>query len=231
MDLSEVARKQQEELDLMLAMKLQEGLYQEEEFKHKPPSLPATYLPPFSHHPEFVRQKHETNIPPTPECVKRITADMKEVISSKNRYLNISPDENDITHIQALIIGPPDTPYAHGFFHFDMLFPHDYPWKPPKVQLYDFWIQKKSCFSDIFFRITTDNGGVRFNPNLYANGKVCLSILGTWSGPGWTQVQTLLSTLLSIQSLMNATPYHNEPGFEFVFILKQKFGCYGLCQL
>ncbi len=55
---------------------------------------------------------------------------------------------------------------------------------------------------------------MRFNPNLYSNGKVCLSILGTWSGPGWSPVQTLSSVLMSIQSLMTENPYHNEPGFE-----------------
>lgn len=33
-------------------------------------------------------------------------------------------------------------------------------------------------------------------------------------GPGWSQVQTMLSTLLSIQSLMNSKPYHNEPGYD-----------------
>lgn len=64
--------------------------------------------------------------------------------------------------------------------------------------------------------VTTANGTVRFNPNLYSNGKVCLSILGTWSGPSWTSVQTMNSTLISIQSLMNYAPYHNEPGFEAV---------------
>jgi ubiquitin-conjugating enzyme E2 Z len=61
---------------------------------------------------------------------------------------------------------------------------------------------------------TTDNGQVRFNPNLYADGKVCLSILGTWNGPGWTPVQTLGSVLLSVLSLMNSAPYHNEPGYS-----------------
>jgi len=30
--------------------------------------------------------------------------------------------------------------------------------------------------------IKIGGGSVRFNPNLYASGKVCLSILGTWSG-------------------------------------------------
>ena len=57
-------------------------------------------------------------------------------------------------------------------------------------------------------------GNVRFNPNLYACGKVCLSILGTWSGPGWTSCLTLSTVLLSIQSLMNENPITNEPGFE-----------------
>ena len=58
--------------------------------------------------------------------------------------------------------------------------------------------------------MTTGGGAVRFNPNLYRNGKVCLSILGTWSGPGWSPVQSISSVLLSIQSLMNTKPYHNE---------------------
>lgn len=193
-------KKKQFDLDVLVALELQEQLYQEELLK--PPTPPASYtLPSFStnsHHSLFHHQKPDVNrAPPTPECIKRITSDIKEIIQSKNRYIFVVPDEEDITHVQALIVGPPDTPYAHGFFHFDLIFPHDYPWQPPKVQL-----------------ITTDSGRVRFNPNLYANGKVCLSILGTWSGPGWTQVQTMLSTLLSIQSLMNSKPYHNEPGFE-----------------
>lgn len=62
--------------------------------------------------------------------------------------------------------------------------------------------------------MTTGGGTVRFNPNLYKNGKVCLSILGTWSGPGWSPANTLASCLMSIQSLLGEKPYHNEPGYE-----------------
>ena len=39
----------------------------------------------------------------------------------------------------------------------------------------------------------------------------------TWSGPSWSPAQSLSSVLISIQSLMNEKPYHNEPGFEQVF--------------
>ena len=43
----------------------------------------------------------------------------------------------------------------------------------------------------------------RLNPNLYENGKVCLSLLGTWSGPGWDpDSSTLLQLLVSVQGLV-----------------------------
>ena len=56
----------------------------------------------------------------------------------------------------------------------------------------------------------------RLNPNLYDDGKVCLSLLGTWSGPGWVPNQsTILQVLLSIQALILVdAPFFNEPGFE-----------------
>jgi len=61
---------------------------------------------------------------------------------------------------------------------------------------------------------------VRFNPNLYSDGKVCLSLLGTWHGEGWTPPtasssgSTILQVLVSIQSIiMVAKPYFNEPGY------------------
>ena len=109
----------------------------------------------------------------------------------------VLPDEEDMTKIHAVITGPSDTPYEGGFFYFTLQCPPNYPAAPPKVTLH-----------------TTGGGRVRFNPNLYRNGKVCLSILGTWTGPGWSSVLTLVQVLLSIQSLMNDKPYHNEPGLE-----------------
>ncbi|KAG2354905.1 ubiquitin-conjugating enzyme/RWD-like protein [Suillus spraguei] len=47
------------------------------------------------------------------------------------------------------------------------------------------------------------------------DGKVCLSLLGTWSGPGWVSGKsTLLQVLISIQSMIPCEePYLNEPGW------------------
>jgi ubiquitin-protein ligase len=53
---------------------------------------------------------------------------------------------------------------------------------------------------------TTGGGRVRFNPNLYKDGKVCLSLLGTWSGAKgemWEPaVSTMLQVIVSVQSLI-----------------------------
>jgi hypothetical protein len=64
--------------------------------------------------------------------------------------------------------------------------------------------------------LTTGNGTVRFSPNLYSDGKVCLSLLNTWSGPKWnSNHSSLLQVLVSIQGLILGVehPYYLEPGY------------------
>lgn len=82
-----------------------------------------------------------------------------------------------------MITGPVDTPYEHGLFVFDVRLPQDYPASPP-----------------LFHYLSQCSG--RLNPNLYEDGKVCVSLLGTWSGRGsevWTSKSNVLQVLVSIQ--------------------------------
>ncbi|XP_029637353.1 baculoviral IAP repeat-containing protein 6 isoform X1 [Octopus sinensis] len=111
-------------------------------------------------------------------------------------------DEDRLDIMKVLITGPADTPYANGCFEFDVYFPQDYPISPPFINLE-----------------TTGNHSVRFNPNLYNDGKVCLSVLNTWHGrpeEKWNpQTSSFLQVLVSIQSLILVSePYFNEPGYE-----------------
>jgi len=134
----------------------------------------------------------------------RIQKDIREVNSitaPDNPPIFAEPVGDKLDHVEALVIGPPDTPYSFGFFKFDLRFSPTYPNVPPKVLI-----------------TTTDQSRTRFNPNLYAEGKVCLSILGTWSGESedeWRSSYSIAYILQAIQSLiMNSKPYHNEPGYE-----------------
>ena len=105
--------------------------------------------------------------------------------------------------MRALIVGPEGTPYGLGCFVFDVYFPADYPQKPPMVQF-----------------LTTGGGRIRFNPNLYADGKVCLSLLGTWHGGAefekWNPAQSsLYQVLVSVQAMILVEqPWFNEPGAD-----------------
>ena len=134
---------------------------------------------------------------------KKITRSIKRLLCDFKHYIETKPDLtfvsicNDNAHlVKVLIFGPEGTPYHNGNFFIDLKFPNDYPFNPPKANF------------------LTSDGKIRFNPNLYATGKVCLSILGTWSGPSWSIVQRLSSVILSIQSLLGEHPLRNEPGYE-----------------
>lgn len=131
-------------------------------------------------------------------AIKRLVKDLKDLEknSLKDNGIFHIFNEDNIFNVKALIIGPEDTPYEKGFFFFDIIVGEEYPFKPPTV---------KFC---------TQNGNIRYNPNLYVNGKVCLSILNTWDGPKWTSTQSLASILLTLQSIINEYPIQNEPGFE-----------------
>ncbi|KAI9676546.1 MAG: hypothetical protein M1817_000705 [Caeruleum heppii] len=134
------------------------------------------------------------------QCIIRITRELSEIQRSSDLSLAVACRDVDVRSVKALIVGPPETPYEFGFYEFALKFDKDYPAKAPSVTA------------------TTTNGGrCRFNPNIYASGKVCLSILGTWRGERgeeWSSAQGLESILISIQSLMSSNPYENEPGFE-----------------
>lgn len=126
-------------------------------------------------------------------CLRDLMSLDKDPI--KDVYLHF--DEQDISTIHCLIIGPSGTPYHGGFYMFRMKIPINYPHSPPHVTF-----------------MTTD-GKIRFHPNLYACGKVCLSILGTWSGPSWSSVMSLRSVIISLHSLLgHENPIQCEPGFE-----------------
>nr|XP_006820901.1 PREDICTED: baculoviral IAP repeat-containing protein 6-like [Saccoglossus kowalevskii] len=142
---------------------------------------------------------------PQPSQVFRLAQEFTSLATSLPLDLSsaifLRTDDEKMNLMQALIAGPEGTPYSGGCFLFDIFFPNNYPKIAPQFNLQ-----------------TTGNGSVRFNPNLYNSGKVCLSLLGTWEGQGgeqWNETSTVLQALISIQSLILVPePYFNEPGYE-----------------
>ena len=149
--------------------------------------------------------------PPSRKAVKRVARELRELAApgglplspAASILIRADPDRGD--RLRALVTGPEGTPYFGACFVFDALFPPAYPDVPPLLML-----------------DTTGGGRARFNPNLYADGKVCLSLLGTWHGSHasekWdAETANLWRVLVSIQGMiLVGDPYFNEPGVEAV---------------
>ena len=137
------------------------------------------------------KKKKESNT-----LVKRLVKDVKDIIKKPllDNGIIYSHSDDNLLKGYAVIFGPKDTIYQNGVYFFEFDFPKTYPTEPPKLTY------------------LTNNGKTRFNPNLYRNGKVCVSILNTWKGPGWTSCMTIRTVLITLVTLLHNKPLLNEPG-------------------
>ena len=129
---------------------------------------------------------------------KRLLRDVAKIIKNPlaDNGIYYAHDSDNLMKGYALIFGPDDSLYRYGAYMFEFNYPAEYPFVPPKVTY------------------LTNDGKTRFNPNLYRNGKVCISLLNTWKGEQWTSCQTIKSILLSLVSLLHNEPLLNEPGIK-----------------
>lgn len=131
--------------------------------------------------------------------LKSVTKEIELLKNSLPPTIMVKAFEDRMDLFSVLIKGPQNTPYEGGLFVFDMQLPAGYPNEPPVMHYWSF------CND-------------RLNPNLYENGKVCVSLLGTWTGRGsetWQAGSTLLQLFVSIQGLILVDePYYNEAGYE-----------------
>jgi ubiquitin-protein ligase len=157
----------------------------------------------YKHHYKGLANQNQS--PPQDKMVRlaQELADLSNALPSEHtNAVFVRVDKSRVDMMKSIITGATGTPYAHGCYEFDIFCENNYPNGPPKMNL-----------------MTTGNGQIRFNPNLYACGKVCLSLLGTWRGnatENWdAKLSTILQVLLSTQAIiMSEEVYFNEPGFE-----------------
>merc|ERR1719222_1398164 len=81
---------------------------------------------------------------------------------------------------RAMVVGPPETPYADVPFFFDLALPTEYPREPPLAHFHAHFV-----------------GNERLNPNLYVDGKVCLSLLGTSATTALSRASRALPCIMS----------------------------------
>jgi len=124
-------------------------------------------------------------------AAKLLQNQFKKIQSEPVEGIAVELKDDNLYEWRVFIEGPKETFYEGGIFQLYMKFPNDYPMSPPVVAFAsDFW-----------------------HPNVYTDGKVCISILhppgedamsGELPGERWLPTQTVTTILLSIISLLNS---------------------------
>ena len=127
--------------------------------------------------------------------IKRLQNELQDLQVNPVSNCSAGPIDSDLTHWQATIFGPEDTPYAGGIFNMDIKFTSEYPFKPPKI----------------FFKTPI------YHCNINRQGGICLDILKD----NWSPALNTSRLLLSICSLL-AEPNPSDPlVHEIADLLKQ----------
>ena len=127
----------------------------------------------------------------------------RENLSKSGIYFHY--DEANIRKLQVMIIGKEKkdsecaelySPYAGGFFVFDIDLPSEYPMDPPQIKFHP----QQSLF--------------RLHPNYYQCGKVCLSSINTWGGKDWAPSVSLIALSRVLEERLNERARCFEPALE-----------------
>jgi ubiquitin-conjugating enzyme E2 D/E len=119
---------------------------------------------------------------------KRIQKELMIIQNDAIPGISASPiDETNIFEWDAIICGPEDTPYYGGVFKLKLVFPMEYPFRPP----------------NIIFKTPI------YHPNISPSGNICLDILKK----EWSPALNISKVLLSISSLLG-DPNPNDPLFS-----------------
>lgn len=117
-------------------------------------------------------------------ALRRIQKELADLQRDPPANCSAGPIGDDMFKWEGVIMGPSDSPYQGGVFKLEILFPVDYPFKPPKLQF------------------TTKI----YHPNINPAGLICLDILKQQ----WSPALTISKVLLSITSLLT-DPNPDDP--------------------
>ncbi|KAJ7169729.1 hypothetical protein C8R46DRAFT_208451 [Mycena filopes] len=139
---------------------------------------------------------------PSKSFLGRLTREYRVLATSLPDSILVRAYEDRTDLLRSMIIGPENTPYQDAPFVIDWMLDSNFPHSPPIAHF-----------------LSWTNGNGRVNPNLYEEGKVCLSILGTWAGDKneiWNSARSsLLQAFVSIQGLVLVKePWFCEPAYE-----------------
>jgi ubiquitin-conjugating enzyme E2 G1 len=145
-------------------------------------------------------------------AIKRLQSEYKNILKDPYYFYNIEIDTTNILCWNIILIGPQETIFEGGLFKCQLIFPPNYPNKPPSFK-----------FLSIFP-----------HPNIYADGKICISILNEGVdeynyellSERWKPTLNVHSILISILSLLSNPNLESPANVDASKIWQNDFNTY-----
>lgn len=114
----------------------------------------------------------------------RIKRELQNLLKDPPCNCSAGPEDDDLFNWTATLMGPTGSVYEGGVFKLSIIFPSNYPFKPPRVKF-----------------VTSI-----YHMNINSSGGICLDILKE----NWSPALTISKVLLSISSLLT-DPNPDDP--------------------
>jgi len=155
---------------------------------------------------------HDLKIKGSIGSVKRLQSELKQISKDPNYFFSVFPSENNFYKWDVLLIGPPDTIFEGALIKAVLLFPEEYPNRPPQ------------------FKFITN----LYHPNVYPDGKVCISILNEGKdefeyesiSERWNPSHSVDSVLMSILSMLPAPNFESPANVDASKLWRENFNEY-----
>ena len=142
----------------------------------------------------------------------RLQKEYKQYLKEPNHYYSICPNPDNFYIWDILLFGPQETLFEGGIFKCQIIFPNDYPNKPPD------------------FKFITNIP----HPNIYTSGKVCISILRTGVdqfgyehiSERWNPSHNVNSVLISILNVLLEPNLESPANIDIGKLWRDDFSSY-----
>lgn len=102
--------------------------------------------------------------------------------------ISISQKGDSLCELEAVILGPENTPYENGTFHLDIIIPDNYPFSPPSI------------------KFTTKV----YHPNIDDTGRICMDLIKMPPRGGWKPTISIEGLLIAVRMLLQ-NPNPDDP--------------------
>lgn len=153
----------------------------------------------------------------------RLSKEAERLDANPPEYMYARPEEDNLFTFHYVFLGPPETPYAGGIYHGVLLFPENYPFKPPAIKMFTpsgrFKVNERLCVTMSDFHPET------WSP-LWNVDKILMGLLSFMTEDGGRAVGSMSCSVEECKKYAQQSLAFNMENPQFEKLFGDKLDCF-----